>query len=218
MICQFFSFFFLYYDYNSFHKRKLLVIIGNISFLLWVGGLLVAVSFFIINLREFFFLPAEKISTHVINITRISDRTRKTDKSYVERLSIDIKKWRFYDVVVVFLLQCCFCVFSHVLFLLLYSILVSNAYQYVHPLFHRSVKRERTISLFLNAYARQQAPLVIHVLIKNQWVYHLKIFGLKVNYYSFYRDSIMQFIHFCLFTIICGYSLVMSAPVNQSKT
>jgi len=26
----------------------------------------------------------------------------------------------------------------------------------------------------------------------------------------------MQFIPFCLFTIICGYSLVISAPVNQS--
>jgi len=25
----------------------------------------------------------------------------------------------------------------------------------------------------------------------------------------------MQFIPFCLFTIICGYSLVISAPVNQ---
>ena len=27
----------------------------------------------------------------------------------------------------------------------------------------------------------------------------------------------MQFIAFCLFTIICSYSLVISAPVNQSK-
>lgn len=33
----------------------------------------------------------------------------------------------------------------------------------------------------------------------------------------FNRYSIMQLIAFCLFTIICSYSLVISAPVNQGK-